>query len=327
MNVLVTGGAGFVGSHLSEDLLRRGHRVVVIDDLDPFYDVELKRHNLAILREAGGERFDFVEGSVLDERLVEGTVASNDVEVVYHEAARAGVRGSVERPRLYEETNVGGLLTVLEAAHDHGVERLVNASSSSVYGEPEYLPYDEAHPTRPRSPYAVSKLAAEHYCSVYDDLKDVATVSLRYFTVYGPRMRPNMAITNFTSRCLDGRPPVIYGDGRQTRDFTHVGDVVEVNRRLLETAAADGEVVNVGSTDNIAIRELAEHVIAETGADVEPRHEEAKAADARHTHADVSKAADLLGYEPSVGIREGVSRFVEWYRGNRDWYEPLVLNS
>ncbi len=325
MRVLVTGGAGFIGSHITETLLAKDHRVVVLDNLDPYYDLGIKEHNVEVCRDAGGDRFTFVEGSMTDEELVEEVFDEHGVEFVYHEAARAGVRTSVEQPTFYEENNVGGLLTLLEAAVDADVERFVNASSSSVYGRPDYLPYDEEHPNYPKSPYAVTKLAAEHYCTVYSSLHGLPTVSLRYFTVYGPRMRPNMAISNFVSRCVNGGPPVIYGDGEQTRDFTHIDDVVEANLTLLETDAADSKVLNIGSTDNITINELAEHVIAETGVDVESVHQEAREADARHTHADVSKARDLLGYDPDVDIREGVSRFIRWYRANREWYEPLVL--
>jgi UDP-glucose 4-epimerase len=327
MSVLVTGGAGFIGSHIAEALLERGEAVVVLDNLDPYYDLGIKERNIELCGEVGGDRYEFVEGSVTDDALVEEIFDEHGVEYVYHQGARAGVRPSVEQPKYYEENNVGGMLTLLEAAVEHDVERFVNASSSSVYGRPDYLPYDEDHPNYPKSPYAVTKLANEHYCKVYTDLHGLSTVSLRYFTVYGPRMRPNMAITNFVSRCLNGEPPEIYGDGEQTRDFTYVDNVVEANLALLETDAADGEVVNVGSTDNISITELAEHVIAETGADVEIVYEDEKDADARHTHADVSKARELLGYEASIGIREGVSSFIEWYDANREWYEPLVLNS
>jgi UDP-glucose 4-epimerase len=327
MSVLVTGGAGFIGSHIAERLLERGRRVVVLDNMDPFYDLRLKQHNLDVLREAGGDRFTFVEGSITDESLVRETMADHDVGFVYHEAAVAGVRPSVEDPVRYEENNVVGLLTVLEAAEDAGVERLVNASSGSVNGEVEYLPYDEEHPTRPKSPYSVTKLASEHHCRVWNDLRDVNTVSLRHFTVYGPRMRPNMAITNFTSRCLNGDPPVIYGDGEQTRDFTHVADIVDANLALLDTDAADGEVVNVGSGERITINDLAAHIVAETGTGLDPVHDEAKEADARHSRADVSKAERLFGYEPAIGIRDGVADFVDWYRTNREWYEPLVLSS
>jgi UDP-glucose 4-epimerase len=208
-----------------------------------------------------------------------------------------------------------------------GVERVVLASSSSVYGKPVSLPYDEEHPTEPVSPYGVSKLAVEHYARVYHELHGLPTVCLRYFTVYGPRMRPNMAISNFVSRCLNGEPPVIYGDGTQTRDFTYVDDVVAANRTLLTDGAADGEVMNVGSTDNIEIRELAEVIRDQLAPDLEVEFEEAREADAEHTHADVSKAGELIEYEPTTDIREGVGKFVEWYRENRDWYEPLIRSS
>jgi UDP-glucose 4-epimerase len=327
MRILVTGGAGFIGSHLTEGLLRAGHDVVVLDNLDPYYDVDIKRHSLGRCRDAGGDRFTFVEGSVTDEALVRSTVAEHDVEFVYHQAAQAGVRASVENPKKSHEVNTTGLLNLLEAAADAGVERFVNASSSSVYGRDEYLPYDEDHPTNPRSPYGVTKVAAEHYCTVWTDLFDLPCVNLRYFTVYGPRMRPNMAITNFVSRCLNGESPVVYGDGEQTRDFTYVDDVIEANLDLLETDAADGETMNVGSTGNISITELARYVVEETGADVEVVYDEARDADARHTHADVSKAERLIGYEPTTTIREGVSQFIDWYRENREWYEPLVIGS
>ncbi|WP_440770333.1 GDP-mannose 4,6-dehydratase [Natronorubrum sp. DTA28] len=327
MNVLVTGGAGFIGSHIAEGLLETGHDVVALDVLDPYYDLGIKERNIERCRELGGERYEFIEGSITDEELVREVVAGHDIEFVYHQAAQAGVRTSVENPKKPHEINTTGLLNLLLAADDYGVERVVNASSSSVYGAVEYLPYDEDHQNVPQSPYGVTKLTAEHYCRVWDDVYDLPTVSLRYFTVYGPRMRPNMAITNFTSRCLNGEPPVIYGDGQQTRDFTYIDDIVEANLALLETDAADGAVMNVGSTGTITIEELAEYIIEETGADVGIEYSDPKEADARHTHADVSKARELIDYEPSRDIREGVSQFVDWYQENRDWYEPLVLNS
>jgi len=327
MNVLVTGGAGFIGSHITEALLARNHEVVVIDPLDPYYDTRIKEHNLDRCREAGGDRFTHVEDSITDEQLVNQIFEEHDIEFVYHEAAQAGVRTSVENPKKPHEINTTGLLNVLLAADEHGVRRVVNASSSSVYGKPDYLPYDEKHHNYPKSPYAVTKLAAEHYCTVWANVYDVPTVNLRYFTVYGPRMRPNMAITNFVSRCLQGKPPVIYGDGEQTRDFTYIDDIVEANLTLLDTDAADGENVNVGSTDTISINELATHVIEETGAPVEPVYDSEREADARHTHADVSKAGELLDYEPTTSIREGVSQFIEWYRDDEDWYDPLVRSS
>ena len=325
--VLVTGGAGFIGSHLSEALLDHGREVVVLDSLDDYYDVRIKEHNIEICRQHADDQFTYINGSITDGDLVEELFDQFDIDFVYHEAARAGVRSSVEQPQLYEEINVGGLLTLLECAADNDVTRFINASSSSVYGRPDYLPYDEQHPTYPKSPYATTKLANEHYCKIWNDVYDLPTVSLRYFTVYGPRMRPNMAISNFVSRSLNNRSPVVYGDGEQTRDFTYIDDVVTANLQLLETDAADGEVINIGSTDTISINELVDHVIAETGTEVEPEHVAAKDVDARHTHADISKAQRLFGYEPSTEIRDGVSSFIDWYQGNESWYEPLVLAS
>jgi UDP-glucose 4-epimerase len=223
--------------------------------------------------------------------------------------------------------NADGTLNVLDAARDLDVERVVMASSSSVYGKPRYLPYDEDHLTTPISPYGASKLAAERYAMAYSEVYGLPVVALRYFTVYGPRMRPNMAISNFVSRCMNGEPPVVYGTGEQTRDFTFVDDVVEANRTLLDTDAADGEVLNVGSTDNIEILTLAEEVRDQLAPELDLEFSDRHDADAEHTHAAIGKARELLGYEPTHTIREGVEAFVAWYRENRDWYEPLVLAS
>jgi UDP-glucose 4-epimerase len=327
MEVLVTGGAGFIGSHLAERFVGEGHDVVVLDNLNGFYDTELKRRNVAIARDAAERKgsYEFVEGDVRDEGLVAELVT--DADYVYHQAARAGVRSSVAAPRLYDTVNVDGTLNVLDAARDAEVERVVVASSSSVYGKPQYLPYDEEHPTTPVSPYGASKLAGERYACAYAEVYDLPVVALRYFTVYGPRMRPNMAISNFVSRCLNGDPPVVYGDGTQTRDFTYVDDVVGANLTLLETDAADGEAVNIGSTDNIDIRTLAAEVRDQLAPDLGLEYADRHDADADHTHADTSKAGRLLDYDPTHTIREGVGEFVAWYRENREWYEPLVLNS
>jgi UDP-glucose 4-epimerase len=328
MQILITGGAGFIGGHLAERFAGDGQDVVALDNLDPYYSVDIKEHNVELGREAAGRgdgSYEFVEDDVRNEELVRELVDGADF--VFHEAAQAGVRTSVENPRKPNSVNVEGTLNVLDAARDADVERVIVASSSSVYGKAEYLPYDEAHPTTPVSPYGVSKLAAEQYTRVYNEVYGLPTVALRYFTVYGPRMRPNMAISNFVSRCENGEPPVVYGDGTQTRDFTYIDDVVAANEALLETDAADGEVLNVGSTGNIEIIELAETIrdAIDPGLDIEfgERHD----ADAEHTHSDVSKAQELLGYEPSTSIREGVEAFIEWYRENRGWYEPLVLES
>lgn len=325
MDVLVTGGAGFIGGHLSETFAQEGHDVVVLDNFEPYYDLGIKDYNVKISREAAKSSsgsYELVRGSTTDAELVENLVS--DTDVVYHQAAQAGVRTSVKEPRKVNSYNVEGTLNVLDAARDAEIDRVVNASSSSVYGKPEYLPYDEEHPTTPISPYGTSKLAAEHYVRVYNEIYGLPTVSLRYFTVYGPRMRPNMAITNFVSRCLHGEPPVVYGDGSQTRDFTYIEDVVDANRRLLTDDSADGTVMNIGSTDNVDILTLAEVVRDAINPDLEIEFSDRHASDAEHTHANISRANAAIGYEPTRDIREGVQEFIEWYRENEGWYDPLV---
>ena len=192
MDVLVTGGAGFIGGHLAETFAEDGHDVVVLDNFEPYYDLGIKEHNVEVARDAADQSagsYELVRGSTTDADLVNDLVSETDI--VYHQAAQAGVRTSVDEPRKVNSYNVEGTLNVLDAARDADIERVVNASSSSVYGKPQYLPYDEAHPTTPISPYGASKLAAEHYVRVYNEVYGLPTVSLRYFTVYGPRMRPN----------------------------------------------------------------------------------------------------------------------------------------
>ncbi len=328
MDVLVTGGAGFIGGHVAAGLAADGHAVTILDNLEPYYDLGIKERNLEEVRaaaERGNGAVTFHEASITEVDLLRELVGASDV--VYHQAAQAGVRKSVQEPRTVNEYNVTGTVELLEAARAAGVERVVVASSSAGHGQPEYLPSGEDHPTTPVSPYGVSKLATEQYARVYSEIYGLPTVSLRYFTVYGPRMRPNMAMTNFVSRCLHGEPPVVYGDGTQTRDFTYIEDVVRVNRQLLTDDRADGEILNIGSTDNIDILTLAEIVRDSVDPALSIEFSEPREGDAEHTHADVSKARRLLDYEPQVDIREGVEQFLAWYRENEDWYDPLVRRS
>ena len=328
MNILVTGGAGFIGGHLAESFVTDGHTVTAIDILEPFYDIGLKEHNIEAAQHAAETTdgsYEFVEGSVTDTELVDRLMAETDV--VYHQAAQAGVRASVEEPTKVTKYNINGSQTILEAARKYDIDRVVNASSSSVYGKPQYLPYDEDHPNEPVSPYGASKLAVEHYARVYNEVYGLPTVSLRYFTVYGPRMRPNMAISNFVSRCMRGEPPEIYGDGEQTRDFTYIADILDANHRLLTDDSADGEAMNIGSTDNISITALAEAVRDAIDPTLDIKYTAARDGDAEHTHANIEKATRLIGYEPTRDIRDGVNEFISWYEQNRDWYEPLMLNS
>lgn len=327
MNILITGGCGFVGGHLAESFVADGHDVTVLDNLDGFYSRDIKRHNISMARTAAMESdgtYRFVEGDIRDQPAVDDAVAGTDI--VFHQAAKAGVRRSVEEPQVVNTVNVTGTLNCLQAARAANVDRFVLASSSSVYGKPQYLPYDEDHPTLPVSPYGASKVAAEQYTRVFHEVHGLSTVILRYFTVYGPRMRPNMAISNFVSRCINGEPPVVYGDGSQTRDFTYVDDIVAANRTLLTSDGADGDILNVGSSDNIDIRSLAALVRDNLAPDLDLEFADRYDADAEHTHADVEKAREHIGYEPTTSIRGGVKKFIDWYRDNRDWYEPLVRN-
>ncbi len=308
MRILVTGGAGFIGSHICEALLGRGHSVVCLDNFDPYYDPELKRKNAKGLESEGG--FELVEGDVRNFELVKELCA--DADLVYHEAAQAGIAISVEDPIKPYEVNVEGTLNVLKAATDCGVKKVINASSSSVYGKIEYLPFDEKHPTRPISPYGVSKLAAEHYCNVFSEVYGLKTASLRYFTVYGPRMRPDLAISIFARRALEGRSLEIFGDGHKTRDFTHIDDVVRANLVLMKKGRG---TYNIGAGGRISIEELAESIKRLAGSDSRIVHAGERAGDVEHTRADVSKAAKELDWKPRIGIEEGLKRFVEQMKG------------
>jgi UDP-glucose 4-epimerase len=319
MQITVTGGAGFIGGHLAETFAAEGHDVTVIDSFRPYYDTDLKEHNVEQARAAAAESdgsYELVRGDVRDEETVRDVIKLADV--VYHQAAQAGVRTSAEQPKEITDINVMGTLNVLEAARDSETERVVVAGSSSVYGKPEYLPYDEEHPTEPVSPYGVSKLSTDHYARVYNELYGLPTVVLRYFTVYGPRMRPNMAISNFVSRCMDGKPPVIYGDGTQTRDFTYIDDVVDANRKLLSTSAADGEVLNIGSGDRIQIVELAREIRDQIDPSLDLVFDERHEADAEHTHSECSKAKEKIGYDNDYTISEGVEAYISWHRESND---------
>ena len=305
MKYLVTGGAGFIGSHLCERLLEKGE-VVCLDNFDPYYSPQAKRKNIEPLIKHPD--FELVEGNILDRELLSRLFA--DVDYVFHNAAQAGVRASVENPLKTHEVNATGTLNLLEAAADSGVRKVINASSSSVYGKVSYLPFDEDHPNVPISPYGASKLVAEHYCRVFSELHGLETVSLRYFTVFGPRMRPDLAINIFTGKALNNEPIEVFGDGEKTRDFTFIDNIIDANLRAIERGSG---VYNIGGGERISINELAKRIVAIVGSESKIIYSDSVKGDAEHTWSDVSKARKDIGYEPGIGLDQGLERYVEWY--------------
>jgi UDP-glucuronate 4-epimerase len=312
LHILVTGGAGFIGSHLTRRLLARGDRVTVLDDFNDFYDPARKRANVAAL--ARSERFALVEGDIRDGAAVDGLFAAAGFDGVVHLAARAGVRPSLSEPVLYEEVNCIGTLHLLEAARRHGPRVFIFGSSSSVYGINRKVPFaEDDEVNQPISPYATTKRTGELLCYNYHHLYGLRTACLRFFTVYGPAQRPEMAIAKFTDLLARGRPVTLYGDGLSRRDYTYIDDIVDGLVKTLDLAPGF-EIVNLGGAETTALGDLVAWLAAELA--VEPRIEYLpdQPGDVPITYADVSKAARLLGYRPQVPIREGLRRFVAWYR-------------
>ncbi|QQR72063.1 MAG: GDP-mannose 4,6-dehydratase [Holophagales bacterium] len=312
MHTLITGGAGFIGSHLTRRLLGQGERVTVLDDFNDFYDPARKRRNVAPL--LGREDYRLVEGDIRDAALVDRIFAAGRFDAVVHLAARAGVRPSLREPILYEEVNCIGTLRLLEAARQHGPATFVFASSSSVYGINEKVPFAEEDPVeRPISPYATTKRAGELLCFNYHHLYGLKTACLRFFTVYGPAQRPEMAIAKFTDLLARGAAVPLYGNGSTRRDYTYIDDIVDgiVASRDL---APGFEIFNLGGSETTRLIDLVHWIAGEL--EVEPRVEllAEQPGDVPITFADVSKAKRLLGYSPRVPIREGLRRYVAWYR-------------
>ncbi len=309
MAVLVTGGAGFIGSHICERFLREGYDVICLDNFNPYYEPRLKRNNVKTLLRF--KKFNLIEGDIRDQGLIR-KILSRDVDYVFHYAAQAGVRISVQNPMETHEINATGTLSLLQVCLDSGIKHIINASSSSVYGNVKYLPFDESHPLTPISPYGVSKLVAEHYCQVFSEIYGIKIISFRLFTVYGPGIRPDLAISIFTQRALRNETVEIFGDGTKTRDFTHIDDVVEAN--LIAMEKADSGIYNIGSGSRISIDELAEKIIKITGASSRIVHTKPQRGDADHTWAEISKAKKELEWKPQVDLEQGLERFVDWKR-------------
>ncbi|MCC6740661.1 MAG: GDP-mannose 4,6-dehydratase [Planctomycetia bacterium] len=312
--ILVTGGAGFIGSHLLERLVRREKRACcAIDEFNDYYDPELKRGNFAGLK----KDVPLLEADIRDGDRVERFMRRHRPETIVHLAARAGVRPSLADPLLYESVNCGGTLVLLELARKFGVKRFVFASSSSVYGASKKVPFRETDPVMEQaSPYGVTKRAGELYCSNYASLYGLPCIALRFFTVYGPRQRPDMAIHKFARLMLDGKPIPFYGDGRSRRDYTYVDDIVQG-----VAAACDWEgrfeIVNLGESRTVELRELVELLEKALGRRAERQNLPEQPGDVPATWADVSKAKRLLGYRPCVPIETGLKRFAAWLTARR----------
>jgi nucleoside-diphosphate-sugar epimerase len=311
--VIVTGAAGFIGSHLAETLLKQGKEVIGIDEFNDYYDPSFKRKNVAELHWT--PNFKLIEGDIQN---LDWAKLLTDVEVIYHQAAQAGVRASWGTGfRSYTERNINATQILLEAAKDaKNLKRLVFASTSSIYGDAETLPTSESIPPKPVSPYGITKLAAERLGGLYHKNFGVPFLSLRYFTVYGPRQRPDMAFHKFFKSVLEDKAIPVYGDGLQTRDFTFISDAVAANLAAADAPEeAVGEIFNVGGGSRVVLKEVLDTMEEIVGKPIKRDHIEKAMGDARHTAADISKAQRILGWQPQVSLRDGLTQEWEWVKG------------
>ena len=308
---IVTGVAGFIGSHLAEALLRQGDRVIGVDHFNDYYDPALKRKNIAELEQ--NAKFELVKGDIQSLNWV-GLLET--AEVIYHQAAQAGVRASWGTGfRAYTDRNVNATQVLLEAAMAAPrLQRFVFASTSSVYGNAETLPTYETTCPQPVSPYGITKLAAEQLCWLYHQNFGVPVTALRYFTVYGPRQRPDMAFHKFFKAVIDDRAIPVFGDGQQTRDFTFVSDAIAANLAAATIPEAIGEVFNIGGGSRVVLANVIDTMEQIVGQPIKRQHIDRAIGDARHTAADVSKAQKLLGYQPQVSLAAGLSQEWQWIR-------------
>jgi UDP-glucuronate 4-epimerase len=315
MVILVTGGAGFIGSHLCGRLLREGHRVVCLDNFDDFYNPEIKRRNIQEV--IGEEQFELIEGDIRDTQLIARIFRGQAFDVVVHLAARAGVRPSIDYPKLYEEVNVQGTINLLESCREFGIKSFVFASSSSVYGGNSKVPFSEEDRVEtPISPYGTTKRAGELFCYSYHHLFNINITCLRYFTVYGPRQRPEMAIHRFT-RLIDGSEMVpMYGDGQSMRDYTYIDDIIDGTLEAISRNKGY-EIYNLGESCTIRLIDLIRMLEETLGKKAIIEGWPEQRGDMPITYANIEKARKKLGYTPRVSMEEGIGRFVEWYRQNR----------
>ena len=320
MRILVTGGAGFIGSHLVERLLAEGHNVAILDDFNDFYDPQIKRANIsAVAKEIAVHDVDLRDGA-----KVAGLFGKEKFDAIFHLAARAGVRPSIQQPQLYYDTNVAGTLHLLEAARTNGVERFIFASSSSVYGAAKKVPFsEEEHLTQTLSPYAATKISGEFLCSTYSHLYKLRIVALRYFTVYGARQRPDLAIHQFTRRISAGESIDQFGDGTTRRDYTYIDDIIQGTMAALKYDGGQSrtgglfDVFNLGESDTIQLKDLIAAIEKALGKKAKINRLPEQPGDMPLTCADISKARKLLGYDPKTKFEDGLPKFVDWFLKSR----------
>ncbi|MGM9512589.1 SDR family NAD(P)-dependent oxidoreductase [Larkinella sp. GY13] len=316
MTILLTGGAGFIGSNLAKQLLEEGHQVICLDNLDSYYAPDIKWKN--VQQTLSIPAYHFHQGDIRDSELVGTLFQTYAFDAVIHLAARAGVRPSVQDPALYYDVNVNGTLTLLQAMQRFGVTKMVFASSSSVYGDSPQVPFTEADSAdRPLSPYAASKRAAELLCHTFHNLYGFDIFCLRFFTVYGPLQRPEMAISQFTESILNGQAINVFGDGSTARDYTYVDDIVSGIIQSLKNLKGY-EVLNIGGSDPISLANLIRVIEQAVGKTALINRLPMQPGDVQQTYADIGKAAQLIDYQPSVRVEDGIRRFVDWFRTRQD---------
>jgi UDP-glucuronate 4-epimerase len=316
-NILITGGAGFIGSHLVERLLAEGSwRITVVDDFNDFYDPAIKREN--VRERLANPDYKLIEADIRDYEALSQAFADTNFDCIVHLAARAGVRPSLKEPRLFVETNINGTLNLLELARAHGVQQFVFGSSSSVYGVNSKVPFREEDPIfNPISPYAATKAAGELICHSYAHLYDMRIVCLRFFTVYGARQRPDLAIHKFAKLISAGQPIPVFGDGTTRRDYTYVDDIIAGVRAAIDYDQSKYEVINLGESRTVELGELISLIERALDLKAEIDRQPPQPGDVPQTFADISKARQLLGYNPQTQIEEGIKKFVAWFRDNQ----------
>jgi len=312
MKILVTGAAGFIGSHLCERLLTDGAEVVGLDNFDEFYSPAIKRSNIAECLEH--KSFSLIEGDIRDVECVAGVLSRNNINTIVHLAARAGVRPSIEQPLLYQDVNINGTMVLLEAAKEYGIRKFIFASSSSVYGNNKKVPFSETdNVDYPISPYAATKKAGELICHTYHHLYDMDIMCLRFFTVYGPRQRPDLAIHKFARLIEAGEPIPVFGDGSMRRDFTYIDDIIQGVMGAIEHCEGY-EIYNLGESRPVRLDELIGEIEKALGKKAIINRQPVQPGDVVQTYADVAKAKAKLGYNPQTDISEGLNKFVAWLR-------------